>query len=222
MFCCSSWVLLVYFTTCTHEFHMYLGGRLWDESNLPLQLGASAACLFSWSIAPLAGLFSSSIWSLQMRISQPTSKHLPLAFTSLDLTVSDLLLVLWSLSHSLKGLLQPSSNNPLCRFQLDPTEIQSYPTDRRGWRKARVPITSNHCKTLAGNYLPLCSYVSKMVLTFWPLCTLLCYFILVKYFIHIYRHIMKSTSHKLSFIIIQTTWCYKKQTLSARSIIIIK
>lgn len=59
--------------------------------------------------------------------------------------MSDLLLVLWSLSHSLKGLLQPSSNNPLCRVQLDQRGTQSNPTDRMAWGTHSNHITLHHC-----------------------------------------------------------------------------
>lgn len=58
--------------------------------------------------------------------------------------MSDLLLVLWSLSHSLKGLLQPSSNNPLCRVQLDQRGTQSNPTDGVAWGTHSNHITLHH------------------------------------------------------------------------------
>lgn len=50
---------------------------------------------------------------------------------ALDLRESDLLLVLWSLSqNSLKGRLQPSSNNPLLSTQVEQKGTQCNPVDR--------------------------------------------------------------------------------------------
>lgn len=101
------------------ESHLY---GVWIQLGLPVQLElcTSRCLLFSLHLIPpdenLIAHFKASA----------------LGLTTLDLTVSDLLLVLWSLSQSLKGLLQPSSNNPLCRVQLYQIGTQANPTDRGG------------------------------------------------------------------------------------------
>lgn len=60
--------------------------------------------------------------------------------------MSDLLLVLWSLSHSLKGLLQPSSSNPLCRVQTGPKkEHDLTPQTEASWGAHSNLITLHRC-----------------------------------------------------------------------------
>lgn len=115
-----------YFTACTrvnftgfrsHSLHVGSGFLTVKPTSTASE--AKTACLFSWSFAPLAVFFFS------LHLIPPDEnlidhfKASALGLTTLDLTVSDLLLVLWSLRQSLKGPLQPSSSNPLCRVQLD-------------------------------------------------------------------------------------------------------
>lgn len=91
---------------------------------------ANSARLYSRSFTPLA------VFSLSFQLIPPDEnlighfKASARGLTALDLTVSDSLLVLWSLSQSLKGLLQPIYSNPLFRVQLDQKGTQCNPKDR--------------------------------------------------------------------------------------------
>lgn len=91
---------------------------------------ANSARLYSRSFTPLAVFF------LSFQLIPPDEnlvghfKASARGLTALDLTVSDSLLVLWSLSQSLKGLLQPIYSNPLFRVQLDQKGTQCNPKDR--------------------------------------------------------------------------------------------
>lgn len=97
-----------------------------------LQPSSNPAPLYSCSFTPLAVFFV----SFQLI---PPDENLVGHFkaparglTALDLTVSDSLLVLWSLSSSLKGLLQPIYSNPLFGVQLDQKGTLCNPKDRGG------------------------------------------------------------------------------------------
>lgn len=101
-------------------------------SHLSSQPSSNPARLYSRSFTPLAVFF----FCFQLI---PPDENLVGHFkasarglTALDLTVSDLLLVLWSLSPSLKGLLQPIYSNPLFGVQLDQKGTQCNPKDRGG------------------------------------------------------------------------------------------
>lgn len=93
---------------------------------------SNPAPLYSCSFTPLAVFFVSFQLIPQDEILVGHFKASARGLTALDLTVSDSLLVLWSLSPGLKGLLQPIYSNPLFGVQLDQRGTQCNPKDSGG------------------------------------------------------------------------------------------